>query len=112
MQKICLLLVTICFSTIVMAQKSTDNFSGKWKTADGVIIEITKSGTAFNGKPSNKNVLVLKNLTFTDGKWLGVLTNPQKNTTANCEAYLEAKKIRFVAKKGIMQKEIFWTKEN
>lgn len=112
MKKTILLLVAICFSTIVMAQKSTDNFSGKWKTAEGVIIEITKSGTFFNGKPTGKNILILQKLTFSEGKWLGVLYNPQKNITANCEAYLEANKIKFVAKRGIMQKEIFWSKEN
>ena len=112
MQKTILLLIAICFSTIVMAQKSTDNFSGKWKTAEGVIIEITKSCASFNGKPTSKNILILKDLTFANGKWIGVLTYPQKNTTINCEAYLETNKIKFVAKKGIMKKEIFWTKEN
>jgi uncharacterized protein (DUF2147 family) len=95
-----------------MAQKTTDNFSGKWKTAEGVIIEITKSGTSFNGKPAGKDIFILKDLTFNNGKWIGVLTNPQKNTTVNCEAYLENNKIKFVAKKGFMTKEIFWTKAN
>jgi hypothetical protein len=112
MQKTILFFIAICFSTIVMAQKSTDNFSGKWKTAEGVIIEITKATASFNGKPIGNNIFILKDLTFNDGKWLGVLTNPQKNTVANCEAYLEGNKIKFVVKKGIMKKEIFWTKAN
>ncbi len=112
MQKSILLLIAICFSSIVMAQKNTDNFSGKWKTAEGVIIDIAKSGASFNGKPTGKNIFILKDLTFTNGKWIGTLTNPQKNTTVNCEAYLEVNKIKFVAKKGMMKKEIFWTKEN
>lgn len=100
------------FSTsITFAQKATDNFAGKWKSSEGTIIEIIKSGTVFIGKPTGKSVEVLKNLTFQNGKWIGVLSNPQKNTTANCEAYLEGSKIKFVAKKGIMSKEIFWTKE-
>ena len=60
-----------------MSQKSTDNFSGKWKTEEGVIIEIIKSDASFNGKPIGKNVFVLKDLTFTNGKWFGVLTNPK-----------------------------------
>lgn len=51
-----------------MSQKSTDNFSGKWKTEEGVIIEIIKSDASFNGKPIGKNVFVLKDLTFTNGK--------------------------------------------
>jgi hypothetical protein len=112
MQKTILLLIAICFSKTVMAQKATDNFSGKWKTAESVIIEITKSGAFFNGKPTGKNIFILKNLTFNNGKWIGTLTNPKKNITAYCEAYLEDNKIKFVAKKGMMKKEILWTKEN
>lgn len=112
MQKTILLLIANCFGIIVMAQKSTDNFSGKWKTTEGIIIEITKSTSTFNGKPIGKNVYVLKDLTFTDGKWIGVLTNPNKNVIANCEAYLQENKIKFVAKKGFMKKEIFWFKIN
>ena len=112
MQKSIFLLITICFSTLVIAQKTTDNFSGKWKTAEGVIIDITKSGASFNGKPTGKDIFILKNLTFTNGKWIGTLTNPQKKITVNCEAYMEANKIKFVAKKRMMKKEIFWTKQN
>ncbi|MFZ4377741.1 MAG: hypothetical protein ACOYN9_15385 [Saprospiraceae bacterium] len=112
MQKPILLLVAICFSTLLVAQKSNDNFSGKWKTEGDVIIEITKSGSSFNGKPSKKNIFILKDLTFTNGKWIGVLTNPQKNISADCEAYLEANRIKFLAKKGIIKKEIYWTKED
>ena len=59
-----------------------------------------------------KEVWVLNNLTFTDAKWQGILSNPKKNTNANCEAYLEGNKIRFVVRKGMMKKEIFWSKTN
>lgn len=102
----------ILFSTsITFAQKVSDNFAGKWKSEEGTIIEITKSGAIFIGKPIGKSIEVLQNLTFQHGKWIGVLTNPKKNIMANCEAYLEGSKIKFIAKKGIMSKEIFWTKE-
>ena len=97
-------------TVLAMAQKSTDNFTGRWKTAEGAIIEINKSGLVFIGKPQGKKVVVLKDLVFTDYKWKGTLSNPMKNTTANCEAYLEGNKIRFVVKKGMMKKEIFWSK--
>jgi len=110
MQKIILLIITICYCTIAVAQKSTDNFLGKWKTEQGIIIEITKTGVSFIGKPVGKDVLVLKDLTFTNGKWLGTVTNPKKKATANCEAYLQSNKIKFIVKKGFMSKEIFWTK--
>jgi hypothetical protein len=112
MKKIIPLFTALLFTVFAMAQKSTDNFTGRWKTAEGAIIEINKSGLAFIGKPQRKDVVVLYNLTFTDGKWKGILSNPKKNTSANCEAYLEGNKIRFVVKKGMMKKEIVWTKTN
>jgi hypothetical protein len=112
MKQITFALLMLFTTSITFAQKATDNFTGKWKSAEGTIIEITKSGAFFIGKPTGKNIVVLKNLTFQNGKWVGVLSNPLKNTTANCEAYLEGNKIKFVAKKGMMSKEIFWTKEN
>jgi len=112
MKKTISILIALCFSTIAMAQKATDNFSGKWRTAEGIIIEISKSGTSFNGKPTDRNIFILKDLTFTKSKWIGVLSNPQKSTTVDCEAYLEVDKIKFVVNKGIIKKEIFWAKEN
>lgn len=112
MKKITFALFMLFTTSITFAQKATDNFAGKWKSAEGTIIEITKSDAVFIGKPTGKNVEVLKNLTFQSGKWIGVLTNPLKNTTANCEAYLQGDKIKFIAKKGLMSKEVFWTKVN
>jgi uncharacterized protein (DUF2147 family) len=112
MQKFFSLFIALGFCTIAMAQKSTDNFSGKWKTSEGVIIEITKSNASFIGKPIGKDILILKDLTFTNGKWIGILNNPKNNTTVNCEANLESNKIKFIAKKGMIKKEVFWTKEN
>lgn len=81
MKKNILLLIALSMTILAMAQKSTDNFTGRWKTAESAIIEINKSGLAFIGKPQEKDVVVLNNLTFTDGKWKGILSNPKKNTT-------------------------------
>jgi len=111
MHKTILLLVSIFICSAGVAQKQSDNFSGKWKTGDGIIIEVTKSGASFNGKLVGKDVFILKNLTFTAGKWKGVLSNPKKGVTANCEAYLEPNKIKFVVVRGIFTREVFWTKE-
>jgi len=112
MLKILSNIIAICYSTVSISQKSTDNFSGKWKTEEGLIIEITKSDASFNGKPIGKNVFVLKDLTFNNGKWLGVLTNPKKKITATCVAYLQGNKLKFIAKKGAFSKDIFWIKQN
>ncbi|NJL13136.1 MAG: hypothetical protein HC913_09140 [Microscillaceae bacterium] len=37
---------------VAFAQKSTDNFEGKWKSEDGQIIEITKNEGVFLGTAS------------------------------------------------------------
>ncbi|MEY2922579.1 MAG: hypothetical protein RL108_1205 [Bacteroidota bacterium] len=100
MHKTILLLVSIFNCSTSAAQKQSDNFSGKWKTGDGIIIEVTKSVTSFNGKLVGKDVFILKNLTFTAGKWMGVLSNPKKGVNANCEAYLEPNKINWSSYEG------------
>jgi len=112
MKKVFPLIFALFISLFAVAQKPTDNFSGQWKTAESTIIEITQSHSGFIGKPKGKNVVVLKDLVFTDGKWKGTLSNPLKNTTANCEAYLEVNIIRFIVKKGMIKKEIVWSKVN
>ena len=42
MNKIILTLILCIISITIYAQKSSDNFSGKWKTEKGVVIEIIK----------------------------------------------------------------------
>lgn len=106
------LLFALFMGSFALAQNSTDNFSGQWKTDKGILIEITRSGSGFIGKLQGKDTPVLKDLVFIEGKWIGMLVNPQKNTTANCEAYLEGNKIRLVASKGRMKREVFWSKTN
>jgi|GWRWMinimDraft_12_1066020.scaffolds.fasta_scaffold10072_1 hypothetical protein len=112
MKKLILSGILLSTSFLTNAQKATDNFAGKWQTPEGKVVEISKSGAVFTGKPVGKNVVVLKDLTFTGNKWIGVLTNPLKNVTANCEATLEGDKLKFIAKKGLFSKEIFWVKAN
>jgi hypothetical protein len=112
MQKVIILIFIICNFSIAIAQKSTDNFSGKWKTEKGIVIEITKVKSSFIGKPLDKNVLVLNDLTFTNGKWRGILINPKKDVSVNCEAYLQGNKIKFIVTKGLITKELIWIKVN
>lgn len=110
MKKLIFVWTLLGTSLTTNAQKATDNFSGKWNTPEGKIVEIRKVGTVFIGKPIGKEVIVLKDLTFTSNKWVGVLTNPLKNVTADCEATIEGDKLKFIAKKGFFSKEILWIK--
>jgi len=92
------------------AQKATDNFAGNYKTDDdGVLIVISKTSTGFVGIDPNKRV-VLKDIKFVDGQWKGIVYNPRKDITAECELYLVGNKLKIVAHKGILTKTVYWEK--
>jgi hypothetical protein len=100
----------LLISSVVFSQKATDDFSGIWKTEEGGMIEISKKENGFIGMGLAKKILILKDLQFINGKWVSEMTNPIKNQTANCELFLEANRIKIIARKGIFSKTIFWTK--
>ena len=55
MNKIILTLMLCIISITIYGQKSSDNFSGKWKTEKGVVIEIIKNGNiSSNAQPTQK----------------------------------------------------------
>jgi uncharacterized protein (DUF2147 family) len=53
----------------------------------------------------------LKDINFSDGKWLSAIYNPKKDVTADCELYLEGNQLKIVASKGLFSKTVIWTKE-
>ncbi len=92
------------------SQKASDDFSGKWKTDEGAIISISNTENGFIGKAGVKEFVVLKDVKFAEGKWTGIVNNPKKNITAQCELKLETDRIKIVANKGLFSKTIYWTK--
>lgn len=109
MKNIILIVIISLFSTLVYCQKATDNFAGKWKTDKGIIVEIIKKGNVFVGTSSNA-VIILNNLQFVDGEWKGTLIKPEDKSKYNCTAILEGNKLKLTVKKGIISKQITWTK--
>jgi uncharacterized protein (DUF2147 family) len=109
-KSILVFLFLMLIKTAAFSQKSTDDFSGKWKTAEGGIIEISRKESGFIGVGVLKKFVVLKDLQFKDGKWVSEMTNPAKNQTANCELLLEVNRIKIIARKGFFSKTIYWTK--
>jgi uncharacterized protein (DUF2147 family) len=110
MKRIVLLLAVFAFSFFTFGQKATDNFEGKWKTDEGVIIEISKTGVVFKGIALEKKVLVLENLKYTEGKWTATVIKPKDGTRVNAEVTLLGSKINILVKKGMMSRTIIWTK--
>jgi hypothetical protein len=103
-------LFLLLITTAGFSQKATDDFSGKWKTEEGGIIEISRKELGFIGVGVLKKFVVLKDLQFKDGKWVSEMSNPTKNQTANCELLLEVNRIKIIARKGIFSKTLYWAK--
>lgn len=110
MSKLFMLIISICFNTIIFAQKPTDDFSGKWKTSEGKIITISKTQSGFIGKAEDNITIILNEIKYIDKKWLAIVSNPKENKTAICELILGVKSLKIIAKKGVMSKIIIWTK--
>lgn len=110
MKKILLTAALILVSVFGYSQKVTDDFSGNWKTEEGVIITITKMKDSFIGLDPNKKQS-LYNVHFKDGLWKGIVANNKTKQTANCEIYLEGNKLKIIAHKGFFSKTIYWTKQ-
>ncbi len=104
------ILFLMLMKTAVFSQRATNDFSGKWKTEEGGIIEISRKELGFIGVGVLKKFVVLKDLQFKDGKWVSEMTNPTKKQTANCELLVEVNRIKIIARKGIFSKTIYWTK--
>jgi len=106
----CVFCFLLIVTSLCLAQKATDNFAGKWKSADGNIITVTKIKNGFIGTAGPKKVIVLSNVKFENGKWTGYVSNPIKKESGPCELFLETNRIKIVAYKGVLFKTIYWTK--
>ena len=108
-----MLVVIILFLSVsfVSAQDADADFSGSWKTDQGPLIQITKSGDSFKGVNLEHDKLVLENLKFEDGAWTGTLIKPKDGSKYKCTATLEGKELKFTVKRGLMSKTITWTKQ-
>ncbi|MEW7290284.1 DUF2147 domain-containing protein [Aquimarina sp. 2304DJ70-9] len=104
-----LMLVLVCSTT--MAQKSTDNFEGNWKMEEGVIVHITKQGDSFMGIVTEKDKVILENITFDNKKWTGTLIKPKDGKKMTCELILEGRELKIKVSKGFVSKTLTWTKQ-
>jgi uncharacterized protein (DUF2147 family) len=92
------------------SQKPTDDFSGKWKTEEGGVVEISKKEAGFIGLGVPAKKVIIKDLQFKEGKWVSEINNPIKNVIANGEFLLDGNRIKIIAKKSVFSKTIYWTK--
>lgn len=109
MKKLFFVITGLLVSAISFGQSATDDFSGKWKAEEGAIITITKTDGRFTGLDP-KGRPTLYNIRFEKNEWKGTVENHESGQKGNCEIYLEGKKLRIVAHKGIFSKTIYWVK--
>lgn len=105
-----LLAIFFLITNVVFSQKISDDFSGKWKTAEGGTIEITKKDAGFQGIGVTTKKVVVKDLQFKNGKWVSELRNPLKDIVANGEFILEGNQLKIIARKSFFSKTIYWTR--
>ncbi|WP_025743598.1 DUF2147 domain-containing protein [Aquimarina pacifica] len=106
------ILVFALLSIHLFSQSAADDFEGQWKTEQKGVVAISKKTNAFEGMLTGKNVIVLKDLHFENGKWKCVLIRPKDGVEINATATIKDDKITFVAKKYFVTKTITWTKKS
>lgn len=102
--------VIFLFTTVLaFGQKASDNFAGKWKAEEGVIITISNVNGKWIGlDPKNRQTLY--NMRFKKGEWKATPTNNEENITASCKVYFQGNRITIVAHNSIFSKTIIWNK--
>jgi hypothetical protein len=103
-------IVFFLLCNVLMAQKASDDFTGKWKAPKGDVIRVYKTKRSFIGKTVKEGVVVLKDVKFADGKWTAIILNPRENIVADCELILESGKLKIIAKLGVFQRTLYWVK--
>lgn len=109
MNKLLIFVFTV-LSIVVFGQKSTDDFSGKWKTDKGDLIEITKNGNSYTGTAGPTKKIVLENLHFENGKWTATMIKPKDGEKVDAIISLTDNKINIFVTKGMISKTIVWIK--
>lgn len=110
MNKVISFLAAMFITIIGFAQSPKDDFAGKWKTEDGVVITITNSNGKFSGVDP-KGRPTLYNVRFEKKEWKGTVENHESGQKGNCEIYLQGNKLKIVAHKGILSKTFYWVKQ-
>lgn len=108
--KMILIVAFLLLTSVLFTQNKKENFIGRWKAPRGTIIIITILGDAFIGKTEKENVIVLKDVRFSEGKWFAVILNPQENIIAPCELIVYPTKLKIIASRGIFHKTLYWIK--
>lgn len=111
MKKLFSLLVGLVIASLSFAQSAKDDFAGKWKTEDGVIITISNTNGKFSGTDP-KGRPTLFDVRFEKNEWKGTVENHESGQKGNCEIYLQGNKLKIVAHKGVFSKTMYWVKQS
>ena len=107
------LMVTFLFLPVsfASAQSADYDFSGSWKTDQGPLVQITKSGDTFKAVNLEHDKLVLENLKYDDDKWTGTLIRPKDGKKFDCTVTVSGNEMKLTVKRGFMSKTLTWVKQ-
>ncbi|WP_158799201.1 DUF2147 domain-containing protein [Pedobacter sp. L105] len=114
------LLLTLMVVTKGLLAQSTspDALIGAFQTKDGTgIIQVYKQGNQYFGKVTQGTkktpvgTIVLREFTYSSGKWTGKIYVPAKDKVLNCTITLSgANTMNLAVKAGLMGKDLVWTR--
>jgi len=109
MKKTLFILSTVFITLGALAQKPTDDFSGKWRAEDNSIVTIKKEGGYFVGYDEKGNK-VLYDIHFEDGEWIGRGKDPNINISGSCEVLLEGNRLKLRGGLGFIKTTHYFTR--
>lgn len=107
--------IALCiFSLSSFSQIATDKIVGTWD-ADKTKVQVYKAADKFIGNPLDKEgkkieSVKMLDLTYEDGKWIGVLYNKKKDKTFDVTCTVKGEKLILEVDAGFMTKEVQWTR--
>lgn len=104
-----LIFMALCLISFAsFGQKAKDDFTGKWRTENQMMVDVLKRGNSFYGTAGPK--IILDDLHYADGVWKGTFFRPFKNQKFECTAILAGDKMKITIKKGPVTETVTWTK--
>lgn len=95
--------------TVSFAQRSNDDFSGRWQAEDKAVVTIKKEGCCFVGHDEKGNK-VLYDIRFEDGEWIGRGRDPFTGLSGSCEVSFDGNRLKVRGGLGFIKTSHYFTK--
>ena len=110
MKTLILALALTFIAAIGVAQKPTDDFSGKWLSEDKSVVTIKKEGGYFVGYDDKGNK-VLYDIHFEDDGWIGRGRDPFTGISGSCEVSFDGNRLKLRGGLGFIKTNHYFTRQ-